>query len=193
MEGRSVRCWLGALSIELAVAGGCATTQVTADYDPQVSFRQYRTFDVREGRVYSQGVPDPGDTLVRDRMEAAISAMLSRKGLREEDADPDLIVMYSAATARHVEVRYDPFVPWVDDWGSSWGGAYWSFHPYWASFSRSSYIVHEGAIAIDVIDTATKKVVYHTEARADDKNFRSPERLRKAVEKALARYPAPAA
>src|SRR5262245_50424986 len=80
-------------------AGGCATTRVVAvDVDRRADFQRYRTFDVRDGQVVREGLPDPGDTLVRDRVDAALSAELTEKGLRPDPKRPDLIVSYTTGT-----------------------------------------------------------------------------------------------
>jgi hypothetical protein len=76
MRSKQSGTWPLLLGIGLAL-GGCATTQVSADYDPGARFGTYRTFELREGKVFRQGMPDPGDTLVRDRVNAALAAEMT--------------------------------------------------------------------------------------------------------------------
>jgi len=175
--------------------GGCATTRVSTDYDSRANFRNYRTFVVEQGQILSEGRPDPGDTLVRDRVDAALSAELAEKGLRPNEGDPDLIVRYTAQTYTRPEVRYDP----------GWGvGPFWLWGPYsslapyypvgldlWYPVGLDLWVDHveEGKMTIEVIDADSNKLVYRAETEAEEKNFRSPKYIRKAIEKALAKYP----
>jgi len=186
---------LGVLAAAAIGVGGCATTHVSTDYDRQAQFGQYRTFALQRGTVTNNGVADPKDTLLRDRIDSAVAAEMNEKGLRYDQANPDLIVTYSAGTDIRQELVYSP--DWTWGWGPYWswsGSAFWPYGFYGVPYGAYDDNVwvdtqREGKIAIDVFDADTHKLVYRTEARADDKNFRNPDHIRKAVDKALAKYP----
>lgn len=172
---------------------GCATTQVSTDYDPRVNFRAYRTFDVQQGQLFHEGVPDPGDTLVRDRVDAALSAELADKGLRRVEDNPDLVVRYRAQTHTRPVVMYTPDWPVgaFPEYGG-WGWPAYYLDPYFYypfGFEVWTDEVEAGSMTIEVIDADSNKLIYRAETEAEDKNFRSPDYIRKAVEKALAKYP----
>src|SRR5262245_56866661 len=182
-----VQRWLGVLAL---VVGGCATTRVATDLDPRVDFAKYQTFEVKGGQVIREGIPDPGDTLVKDRVDAALTAELAEKGLRPDPADPDLIVRFRNETHSEPEPAYYPgwnYYGWDPLWA---GGPYWG--PYWRYPYYPDIIwVKEGNLTIDLVDANTNKLVYRGNVEADDKHFRSPDYIRKAVDKALSKFPQP--
>jgi hypothetical protein len=184
---------LSALLGLFVAVGGCAMTQVSADSDPRANFATYRTFQVQGGQVINQGQPDPNDTLIRDRVVAALYSELQEKGLRPAQQDPDLIVKYTTQTYTHPELRYDPGWDAFGAWGPYWGrGPYWgyAYSPY--SFGGWDTWVDEvktGLVTVDVIDADSGRLVFRAEAQSDDTNFRRPDHIRKVVDKALRQYP----
>jgi hypothetical protein len=166
----------------LAAVGlfGCATTQVKTDYDPQANFSKYRTFAVQQGKV----IPEPGtvaaaeavpNSLVQDRIDAALSQELEAKGMQPVKTNPDLIVTYAAGARTKEEV--------ISDWGA-FGWAYDpAFNDVWIQ------PVEQSTLVIDLIDAGTKKLVFRAVAKADNKDIQDPKFVQKAVDKALAQYP----
>jgi hypothetical protein len=184
----------GLVGLLLTMVAGCATTQVSTDLDPRVNFTAYETFDVAPGRVINEGREDPGDTLVRDRIDAALTTELAEKGMQSDEQQPDLIVRYTAEMYTQPEVHVD--APWSASvyYGSPfydpfWGG-YWGPYAYPYGAGYSTYDVTRGRMVIEVIDADSQKLVYRAEARAEDKNFRSFDYIRKAVDKAMKSFPA---
>ena len=170
----------------LAAAGtvyGCATTQVKTDHDPAAPFERYRTFEVVKGKVVQDGVVDRGNTIVTDRVESALKDNLEQKGLQPADQaqgqNPDLLVTYTtgARTVRELDgvwAGYGWYVPSYDD------------NDIWID-ERT-----EGTLVIDFYDADTRKLVWRSVAKNEDKEFTKPEDIEKAVNEALKKYPAAA-
>jgi hypothetical protein len=81
------------------------------DYDPQADFSKYKTFMLREGEIVTK-VPDLNSPLVRKKIDAAIRAQLSAKGLREVENQADLVVTYRLGSAQRREVQSFPAGRW---------------------------------------------------------------------------------
>jgi hypothetical protein len=165
--------WLGGLAVCTGL--GCATTHVQTERAPNANFAGYRTFALSQGRVYNEGRPDKRDTLVRDRIDSALRTELSEKGLQATNLNPDLIVTYTAGARTMAEVVPNPEAYTLGAMPAPWLSEY-----------------REGTLVIDLIDANTKQLVWRSYARAEDKNFRKPENLEQAVDKALEKFPAPA-
>lgn len=184
--------WRWSLLILVVAVGGCAPAMVSIDYDRAANFGSYRTFDVEGGQVFRQGMPDPGDTLVRDRIDAALTAEMADKGLQPDPANPDLIVRYTNETYAQPEIRYDPAWGLNTYWGPYWGwGPFWGFHSYYPFGPDAVWVdtVEGNRITVELVDANTNKLVFRAEATAEDRNFRSPDYIRKTIEQALKRYP----
>lgn len=169
--GNTRLAWLGGVAVLLGM--GCATTHVRTDHDPNARFSQYRTFALSQGQVINEGLIDQRDTLIKDRINTALKEELTSKGLEPTNLNPDLIVTYTAGARTKQELT------------SYWGDTYaYTPMPYqWSTEYR------EGTLVIDLIDANTNKLVWRSVARAEDKDFRKPENIEKAVDKALDKFP----
>jgi hypothetical protein len=154
---------------------GCATTRVGTDRDPNVNFAWYRTFAIQTGRVVNNGMRDDRDTLVRDRIDAAIRYVLQLKGLRPTTIRPDLIVTYTAVGLTHGEEGMT---------GNPLNG----FTPIYNDPSLGPHY-RQGKIIIDVFDPLKRKLVWRSVATAYNQDFRSAEFIAQAVDEALEQYP----
>jgi hypothetical protein len=172
---RTMKPVLLSAALLVAAGPGCATTRVATDHDPNANFAGFRTFAVKTGQVVNNGVVDPRDTLVRDRIDSAITNQFANKGMQPSIERPDLIVTYTAGARTRAELDLDPL-----DSSSP------NYHDLdWSDTFRS------GTIVIDVIDANTRKLVWRSVASADNQNFRSADFINKAVAEALENYPSP--
>lgn len=162
------------LTSALFTLAGCAATQVKTDHDPSANFADYRTFQVKGGQVINNGRTDPRDTLVRDRVVAAITQELESKGLKPTDQNPDMVIWYTAGAQT------------VEDIDPDWYG----YGPYWGAGYGYDW-ENQGTLVIDLIDARTNKLVWRSMAAAEEDNFRSAEHITKAVDKSLERFPGP--
>jgi hypothetical protein len=185
MQTITVQKACAAALVACAALAGCSGTHVTTDYDRKANFARYRTYALQRGHVVEQDAPHTRDTLVEDRIVAAIQQELATKGLQPapDQAHADLIATYTAGarTKQELQSTWDGgyWGPGFDDW--YWGGA--GYGDVWIEEYR------EGTLVIDLIDAQTKKLVWRAIAKAENKNFRSAEYIDKAVDKAMDKYP----
>jgi hypothetical protein len=173
--------WIAASMVVAGAGLGCATTQVTTDHDPAAPFENYRTFSVMKGKVVNNGVADPGNTLVTDRVTKALTEQLEQKGLQpaDETQNPDLLITYTAGART------------IRELDGVWAGYGW----YVPSYDENDVWIDEyteGTLVIDFYDANTKKLVWRSVAKNENEEFVKPEDIQKAVDAALKKYPASA-
>ena len=109
---------LSALLFGAAVLIGCGPTlQVKTDFDHAAKFARYRSFQMGEGRVIEKGTVSD-NTIVKDRVDAAIRAGLATRGLVQNADHADLIARFAvgARTVRELEGVGYPLA--VGVWGA---------------------------------------------------------------------------
>jgi hypothetical protein len=184
--------WIGGLAV--CASWGCAATQVRTDHDPTAALSQYRTFALKQGKIVNEGIVGPDDALMRDRINEAVKQQLSRKGLRPTNLDPDLIVTFMAGERTQREIMsYWGTSNWADQYWSTgaWGDAYWPDETGSKATKYGSNMESlQTILVVDLIDAKTKKVVWRSTARADGEDFRQPQNIEKAVDKAFKKFPA---
>ena len=165
----------------VAMLTGCSTVNVQSDYDPTVDFTTYRTWD---------WLPDPAeaaadfvvsDPFARSRIRNAIETELSEKGYRRSSDSPDFLLRYHAALGDNLTVTQ------VND----------SYRDYpYSDFSWSQTYTYEwqvGTLVLDVFDTRADQLAWRGsvqgEVRQTDNSEKKTERINKAVQKLLAKFP----
>jgi hypothetical protein len=172
MTGRAIT----ALLFGLAVLIGCGPTlHVKTDFDHAVAFNQYRSFRMGEGRVIEKGTISD-NTIVKDRVDAAIRSGLAMRGLAPEGARPDLIARFAvgARTVRELEGVGYPMA--AGTWGAYPEDFWVSEHP-------------EGTLVIDLVDARSQKLVWRAYCTAQGSGMADAAFIQKAVNKALERFP----
>jgi hypothetical protein len=115
------------------------------------------------------------DATVKD----AATAALTQKGLRLNQRNPDLLVMYTAKVGVGTKTNYySPYYggPWYGGWGGwgfgygfgwGWGFRYRPYYYYGAPFGYYGGVTYadkehykEGTLIIDLVDTRTHRVVW---------------------------------
>jgi hypothetical protein len=162
--------WMAGLML---LARGAAAQEVNYDDDRQANFSGYRTYAWAGGTNLA-------DDLNHARIVAAGDRQLAAKGLARVDstANPDVLVVYQVGLHQDLEVSgYD------NRWGPPSGG------PSWARLER----VPVGTLAIAIIDTNTRSMVWRAAATKDLDPDASPEQweknINKAVQKMFRHYP----
>ena len=158
----------------VAVAAACAPSiRVRTDYDPKASFKQYRTFAIREGN-------SSGNPVMDQRIREDITSALKAKGLdevRQENAD--LIVVPHTATRTHrtYETFYDTWPGWRWRWAQP-------------TVVENEFLV--GTLVVDMFDSRAKIAVWHGYASGvlSDEPSKNAEKADKAVQKLISEYPA---
>lgn len=125
MSARPARAtWLAAAAV--ALVAGCATApEVRTFAEPGVDLATYRTF-----AFFSPlGTDRSGyQTIVSQRLKAAARRELQARGLRFDEAAPQLLVNFNATLAQRVQVRSYPAMGW------GYYGYRWGFYGGWPMY-----------------------------------------------------------
>jgi hypothetical protein len=160
------------LPVFVALAASAAWAQkVHTEFDASVDFTRYKTYALREGRIRAKH-PSLDNSLVERKIENAIKAQLSAKGLQEASGRPDVVVTYvlGATDKRDVDV-----VP------AGWRG--------WGR-RRVVHRYTQGTMVIDLRDPVQKELVWRatcSDTASDPSKLN--ERIEKDVKKAFEKYP----
>jgi hypothetical protein len=174
------------LIITVALITSCGPSlKVSSDYDKSADFTTYRTFSMYDlktsGRV---------SQLNRERIAKYIKAEMTKRGFKETNTNPDLMV-------NAVTVIKDKRSLVANSNYYSYGGFYRPY-AYWAPASRyttvSTYEYKDGSLVIDVVDAKTKKMIWEGTASAQfEKRPQDPDAaISSTVAKIMEAFPATA-
>ncbi|HEY2471118.1 MAG TPA: DUF4136 domain-containing protein [Terracidiphilus sp.] len=158
----------------LSVSG--SAQKVETDYDHSANFAQYHT--------YTWGHVASSDPLFESRIRDAIDHELQEKGWRlaPEGADADVTV-----TAVAMEKNKREYTTFYDGLGPRW-----RWHGWGTGMATTSVEdVPVGTLIVDMYDSSSKGLVWRGVARdtLSDKPEKNSEKLEKAVDKMLAKFP----
>lgn len=170
------------IAIVALLFSGCASTPNTfANADPAIDFSQYRTF----GYFPTLSTDKANyESLVSSFLKVAVAQELDKRGLANDEENPQLRVNFYINTQEKIQSRSVPtsggYYGYRDPFYDPWGG----YGGYGGSETRISQYT-EGTLNIDVVDAATKKLVWEGSivGRLSDKDLRNME---KTVDDAVA-------
>ncbi|KVX03501.1 DUF4136 domain-containing protein [Shewanella frigidimarina] len=132
----------------------CSTLKSTSDFDPSVSFDQYKTYSWVEKKNDDAGYHLDG--LMDQRVRAAIETQLSQKGISKTDKqNADLLVNYITKVDKKIN---------IDTFNSHYG-----YNPYYGprwglgGSIQSETTVREydvGTLMVDLVDNKTGKLIW---------------------------------
>jgi uncharacterized protein DUF4136 len=167
---------ISALLFGFAVLLGCRPSlQVKTDFDHAAAFHQYRSFQMGEGKVIERGTASD-NTIVKDRVDAAIRNGLQTRGLVQGADHADLIARFAVGARTVRELEGVGYPVGVGVWGAYPEDFWISEHP-------------EGTLVIDLVDARSQKLVWRAYCTAPGSVLADPAFIQKAVSKALAHYP----
>ncbi|MEP7364919.1 MAG: DUF4136 domain-containing protein [Acidobacteriota bacterium] len=143
------------------------------DFDPEVDFAEFKTFTIHRGTIHTKK-PELNNDLVRKKVEEALRARLTAKGLTETASKPDLGVVWSLGAAERREVHRSPA-----------GRRGWQ--------TRVNALRYtEGTLVIDLHQAGNRELIYRVTYVDDESNTgKLSQKLEKDVAKALEKYPPP--
>jgi Domain of unknown function (DUF4136) len=157
-----------ALSLGLmAVPGGAvAGPKASAAADTTVDLRQYQTF----GFASPLGTDQSGyQSILSQNLKRATQAQLEARGMRLDEANPQLIVNFNARLDDKMRVSTTPAPTMTMGMGRGYygyrGGMYNTWPMYQDQTTVSQY--KEGTLNIDIVDASRKQLVW--EAVVTDK------------------------
>ncbi|MDH4047235.1 MAG: DUF4136 domain-containing protein [Gammaproteobacteria bacterium] len=160
--------------IAASLLTACASTPNTfINADPNVDFSQYKTFGYFPTLSTDKG---QYESLVSNFLKVAVAQQFDRRGLTYDDDDPQLLVNFYINTKEKIRTRSVPsaggYYGYRDPFYSPWGG-YGMGMGYETRVDQYT----EGTLNIDVVDAATKKLVWEgaIAGRLSDKDIRNME------------------
>ena len=184
---RRLAAGLALLAVGLSLAA-CSGLKVGHDYDPSADYSGYRSFDFFPGGKELSGNPHLDTPFVEARIRESIVSTLTSRGYQKvEDRTPDFYVNYHLSvqqklSSSNVNVHYG-----VGSYGS-WGGV-----GIGTSTAPRVRQYEEGTLVIDLIDGASRKMVWRgTGSGALDRDPTPEETTRgvsNAVTKILDQFP----
>ena len=171
------RCAVGLAAVASLLALGCASSKVRTDYDAEVDFSRYATYDWLEPPMKSKSAPsatpefDPfaGSSLLDKRVRRAVDQQLASRGYQQNDGGaPDFLLQY------HVI---------MNDKASD-------HRRYGGSSDHRVHRYQQGTLYLDVIDASTERIAWRgwTAARNREGYFTQAQ-LAKSVRDVLAHFP----
>jgi hypothetical protein len=175
---------------------GCFTVSTNSDYDTAVKFSNLKTFGWLPGPQPKTGDIRLDNTLLDERIRAAIDRELTAKGYRKiASGEPDFYVRYQPSVEGKIDVVSAPTPYYTTPYGAGYG-AYGGYAGGWSSWGGSQTFVDqydEGTIVVDFADPKTKKLIWRGTASAvvdpDANPAKREERINKAMAKLLKKFP----
>jgi hypothetical protein len=173
-----------AFACALLSLGSCATgPDVHVEYDKSASFAAYRTYAFQS----PLGTDKAGyEGSVSRELKIAARRELDARGLRYDEASPDLLVNFNGKLSEKLRVA-TPIYPLGNGYYSYRGYTTWTGYP---SSDPASYT--EGTLNIDIADRARNQLVWEGVVAGTvgaDTLAHTQEAIDAAVKAALAKFP----
>lgn len=159
------------LGLTLALGGGLSACSpaVNVEQRANVDFARYRTFDFAETEVKTNGDRNPllRSPIAQDHIKQAIAGELAKRGLREVEANPDVLVSTHTFVEQAERTVYDtyPGPNYAYPYAVGYRGrflpinyGYWYTPAYYQAPRTEQY--REGTLIIDFIDARTNNLVW---------------------------------
>jgi hypothetical protein len=197
---RATRALLSIVAVVMfgLVGGACASWNVRAQENPNVSLARYRTYAwlvPGKGTAEEKLVGSELDRAVRGEIVEELSDLgfvPTRPGTR-----PDLLVTYRVSERERIEPvyygasygYYGLHQPFAYAFDYPYGYPYSYAYPGWGpAYSLREYT--EGTLVLELLDARTGTVVWRGSAtRAEDTPARSPDRAAEAVTRIFEKFP----
>lgn len=161
-----------ALLLATLISATAYPQKVNIDYDQKTDFSSYKTYS------WAEGTPAK-NPLGHQRIIAGIEAQLAAKGWQKVESNPDVVVIYSAATSTKTQIN-------TFDTGGPWGGYRWGWGGYGGGSSTTTVQeIPVGQLVVDMADVKNKSFIWR--GTASDTLSDNPEKNQKKLDKALAK------
>jgi len=120
--------------------------RVDVDFDRDVDFSKYKTY------AFTEGTPTPV-TLTNQRIEKAIEAQLTAKGLTRVESNADLTVVFHCSVTERTQFSTRNLDGW--GWGRGWRR--------WGGGGTEITEVEQipvGTLIVDIGDSSTKRYIW---------------------------------
>jgi hypothetical protein len=152
------------------------------DYEKTANFAGFKTY------AHKQGTP-VGQSLIDDRITAAIESQLGAKGLTKAESDPDVFVVYHMAFDKQKDIStYSSGTGGYGAYGWGWGGG-------WAGGTTTTQVrdILVGTLVIDLADAKKGQLAWRGMGVKEVNTQANPEKrdksINEAVKKIMKNYP----
>lgn len=142
----------------MLTAGTALAQKVSVDFDKGTDFSTFKTY------TFAVGTPTP-ETLTNQRIESAIEAQLTAKGLTRVQSNADLTVVFHCAVTQQTQLDTTNLGGW--GWGPGWGRGWgWGgrFRGGWGGLGGNAITQVEqipvGTLIVDIGDSTNKKYIW---------------------------------
>ncbi len=169
------------LFLFVVLAAACASPKVGYDYDHSAQFNAYRTYEWGPGTSQASGDPRIDNPLLDAHIRRAVVAELRSKGFTPpKQGEPDFYVAYHAGVKDLI--KGSSTQNYIGDRAHGTYTTISDIQPY-----------REGTLLIDIVDAASKQLVWQASAMAEvDPGMNSEERdtrIHQVVRAMLAHFP----
>jgi hypothetical protein len=153
---------------------GCSPIKVSLDYDPQVRFSRFATFDWLDNRP---NVPNrvkvvvSQDSVVNECVRDEVPHALVAKGLTRDQVNPDLLIMYYVGADEDIDVK---------TYGYEYSARYEGLG---SPVDVSAY--RKGTLIVDLISADTLELVWRGAAQRTRLEQSTPDEIRARVHEAV--------
>ena len=182
MQSSLVRRTPVALILCVMVVLACAAQaqKIKVEYDKSLDFSKFKTFALDSNQATAK-------PMLRLAILAAVQDDLTKRGLKQVNDNPDLYIQVYGAIDSDVTASYhDPIygsgIPPINANINLWYGI---------PGTVTTVVVHKGQMVVDVIDAASKRVVWRAIAnqKLSDQRSKLLDQVNTAVEKMFKQYP----
>jgi hypothetical protein len=183
-QGMLKRLGIAAVGL-LAIPALLLAQKVSYDYEKSANFAGFKTYAHKDGTKV-------GQSLIDDRIVAAIDSELAAKGLTKTESNPDVYVVYHVAFDKQKD---------ISTFSSGYGGGYgpygWGWGGGWAGgMSTTTTQVRDilmGTLVIDVADAKKSQLAWRgigvKEVDTQAKPEKRDKSINNAVKKIFKNYP----
>jgi len=172
----------GTLALALAVTA-CSSVKVQTEYDKATNFKGYKTYAWIPQEPGPEQAPANRDPRIREAVVRGIDDGLASKGLTKAQPDqkPDLLVAVHGFAVNQIDVR---------TYGYTYGPSPYGFYPTLATPGGVDVRQYRaGTLIIDLVDAATKQMVWRGTAQDTFDPGAEAKTISKAIDATLAEYP----
>jgi len=164
----------------LLLASACSTVRISTDYDPTVDFSRYRTFTLKHGTAAN-------NPIVVDRLDRALAAAITSKGLSRVAEDGELSIVSHFNTGKETQINTTTFGY------RGWSGWRWGGYGMGAETITSVEEIPTGTVVVDAVDAKSGKAVWRGIAKDRISTSGTPEdyeeQAKEAARQLFANFP----
>mgnify|MGYP000521522106 FL=1 len=161
------------------ILSSCSSIKVFSDYDRNIDFSNYETFAYFKPEIDKVDISD----LDKRRILKALDSEMNLKGLSKSET-PDLLIGFTTKAKEQIYVNTG------NNFGWGWG---WGFNPwFWGNGGYNSVSTRtEGTLYVNIIDAATKQLIWQGQGRGGINEFMKnrDERISLFIHEIIENYP----